>query len=231
MCQVSFSEPGRLSRVRERKVAVAGLSRVRRWSPAARAVQARLGAARLRRRLAELLVERLEHAGGFLAARHAQVQPLFFLRDDEVGIVLAIVAALAAILLRHRGHHAPPQRPAFGERHALGERQASGRATAHRRCRCRRTRWSRARHQRGALLGRERGDARAVERDQAGEEAVQPRALLGRERRGLGNERGDRRRDGLAHSAASASNIAFSASASWRLLKARKVSLPARCAR
>ena len=187
-------------------------------------------ALRRRRRLAELLVERLQHAGGFLAARHAQVQPLFFLRDDEVRIVLAIVAALAAVLLRHRGHHLAPQRLAFGELHALGERHGLvvprrlavvGVAE----------RVGGAGHQRGVLLGRERGHARAVERDEAGEEAVQPGALLVRERRGLGNERGDRRRDGLAHSTASASNIAFSASASWRLLKARKVSSSARCAR
>jgi len=35
---------------------------------------------------------------------------------------VAIVAALAAILLRHRGHHPPPQRAAFGELHAVGDR-------------------------------------------------------------------------------------------------------------
>jgi hypothetical protein len=67
-----------LSRVRARNVPVAGLSRVGRWTgrSAASGVASgfRAGAA-----LAELLVERLEHAGGFLAARHAQVQPLLFL--------------------------------------------------------------------------------------------------------------------------------------------------------
>ena len=48
-----------------------------------------------------------------------------------------------------------------------------------------------ARHQRGALLGRQRGDARAVERDQAGEEAVEPGALLvARTARSRGRARG-----------------------------------------
>ena len=50
----------------------------------------------------------------------------------------------------------------------------------------------------------------AIDAEISGEEAVQPGALLRRERCGLGNERGDRRRDVLAH-AASASNICRSA--------------------
>ena len=44
-----------------------------------------------------------------------------------------------------------------------------------------------------ASLGDSGGDAAVLERDQPGEEAVEPGALLGRERRGLRNERRDRR--------------------------------------
>jgi hypothetical protein len=40
-----------------------------------------------------------------------------------IGIVLAIITALTAVLLPHRGHHAPPQWPAIGELHPLAERQ------------------------------------------------------------------------------------------------------------
>src|SRR5262252_827430 len=78
-------------------------------------------ALRLRRR--EILGQLLEHAGGFLAAGHAQVQPLLLAQKDRVRIILAVIAALAAILLAHRRHHPPPQRTAVGELHALGERQ------------------------------------------------------------------------------------------------------------
>jgi len=41
----------------------------------------------------------LQHAGGFLAARHAEIQPLLGVLHDLVGVGLAGVAALAAILL------------------------------------------------------------------------------------------------------------------------------------
>ncbi len=86
-------------------------------------------------------------------------------------------------------------------------------------------RCARRRHQRGALLGRERGDARAVERDEAGEEAVQPGALLGaRTARSPAPAIGIGGGTVWRHSAASASNIALSASISWRRVKARKVS-------
>jgi hypothetical protein len=87
---------------------------------AAAARGARRGA-RSRPRLVELLVQRLQHPRGFLAAGHAEVQPRFFLLRDRVGIVVAIVAALAAILLRHRRHQRRAA-AAFGELHALGDR-------------------------------------------------------------------------------------------------------------
>ena len=86
-----------------------------------------------RRRGADLGMQRLQHAGGFLAARHAQVQPLLFLGEQRIGIVLAVVAALAAVLLAHRRHHAAAA--AAGLRRASCARRAawSGRARARRR--------------------------------------------------------------------------------------------------
>ena len=125
MCQVSFSEPGLLSRRRDRKVAGTGLSRER---PGLRCDRRRRGDGaaasrwRRRRRLLQLLVQRLQHPRGFLAAGDAEIEARFGLAGDRVGIVVAIIAALAAILLRHRRHHAPPQRPAFGKLHAIGDR-------------------------------------------------------------------------------------------------------------
>lgn len=77
---------------------------------------------RSRRRLVEFFVERLQHASGFLTARHAKVKTRFVFVGDCVGIVVAIVAALAAILLCHGSHHAPAQRPSLGKLHALGNR-------------------------------------------------------------------------------------------------------------
>src|ERR1051325_16384 len=80
----------------------------------------------------------------------------------------------------------------------------------------------RRRHQRRRFLGRQRPHAGAFERHETGEEAVEPGALLGRERRAFGNDLGDRRawRDG--HWTASA--MALSAAISCRRVKARNVS-------
>ncbi len=75
-----------------------------------------------RRRALKLGIKLLEHAGGFLAARHAKIQPLLRLREQSRRIVMAVVAALAAILLRHRRHQAARQRPAIGELHAIRQR-------------------------------------------------------------------------------------------------------------
>src|SRR5262249_53740747 len=76
-----------------------------------------------RRGLVEFLIKSFEHADGLLAARDAEIEPLLLLQEDDVRIVLAVIAALAAILLSHRRHHPTPQRTAFGELHALGERK------------------------------------------------------------------------------------------------------------
>ena len=137
-------------------------------------------------------MQRLDHAGGVLAAGHAQIQPRFLAFEDRAGIFLAVVAALAAILLRHRRHQLPAQRLAFGELHALGQRQrlvVPGRAAVViLRILCP------ARDQRGGLVAGNRRNAETVERHQPGEEAVEPGALLVGERRGLRHQRGERRR-------------------------------------
>ena len=186
----------------------------------------RVGSGYGRRRLggrrdgAEFGVERFEHARGVFAAGHAQVQPLFVFQDDGVGVILAIVAALAAILLAHGGHEPPPQRAAFGELHAVAERHGGVVprrlpivAIIKRAARRRRARPHDVVHQRRGLFRRQRVDA-AIERQQPGEEAIEPGALLRRKRRGVRNERRDRRRRGLRHSTACVSNSDLSASTS-----------------
>ena len=165
-------------------------------------------------------MELLEHAGGLLAARHAEVQPLFRPGKDRRRIILAVVAALAAILLRHRRHHAAGQRLALGELHAVGKR--------HRRIVPRCTvigvggrRQCDARHELRDLLSRERRHAlgQAVK---SREQAVQPCPLLRRERRVLRQKGRDRRTRLDAH-AASAAN-ALSASISCRRANSMKLS-------
>ena len=128
------------------------------------------------RRLVQLLIQRLQHPRGFLAAGDAEIEPRFALACDRVRIVVAIIAALAAILLRHRRHHASPQRPAFGKFHAVSNRHGlvmpwrfaviavTGRAL----------------HDGGALLG---GQRRRSVGQQSGEESVQPGTLCLGERR------------------------------------------------
>src|SRR5437763_1487271 len=130
---------------------------------------------------AHLLDELLQHAGGFLAARHAEIQPLLGLLHDLVGVGLAGVTALAAILLRHGGHHAPAQRPALGHLHALGH--LDSRIVPRRFVVAVRHRIGEG----GIGSGRQGRRARGLGRHEAREEAVQPVTLLGRERRALGN--------------------------------------------
>src|SRR5205823_5662103 len=107
--------------------------------------------------------------------------PLLFSRDDEIRVVLAIVAALAAVLLRHRGHHAPSQGTARGERHAFRHWESlivPGRlsivAIIERPLGDRRN----ARHQGGTFFRRKRRHA-VAETEIPREKAVQPGALFG----------------------------------------------------
>ena len=88
----------------------------------ARGIAAGRRAGSARRRALKLGIKLLEHASGFLAARHAKIETLLRLREQSRRIVLAIVAALAAILLRHRRHQPARQRPPLGERHAIRQR-------------------------------------------------------------------------------------------------------------
>ena len=187
----------------------------------------------------QLLIELLEHAGGFLASRHAKVQPLLRFGEQRVRIILAVIAALTAILLCHRRHEPARQRLAIGEFHAIGHR--------HRRV-----------VPRGAIVGfrgivlRDRCTNRAVEKscqklggvgsryrrnvfrqsEQASEQAIEPSALLHRERRGFRNERRNGRPLRNAHTAGSRSAIALSTSTSFRREKTRNDSSgEARCVR
>ena len=175
-------------------------------------------AGRRRRRVLKFLVQRLEHARGFLAAGHAEIEARFALGCDRVGIVVAIIAALAAILLRHRGHHPPPQRAALGKLHAIGNRHGlvvprrfAVIAVA-----------GRALQQGRALLRRQRH--RAVELQQPDQETVEPGALGVGKRRVFRNDFEPRRGRQLVHVLLSASAIFFRLSPSWRRENARNVS-------
>ena len=79
----------------------------------------RRGGLRLRQRGVELFGELLQRPKRLLAARRAEVQPLLLLEEKRVRVVGAVVAALAAILLRHRGHQARGERAALGHLEAL----------------------------------------------------------------------------------------------------------------
>ena len=142
-----------------------------------------MAAADLRRRaLVQLLRKRLQHARGVLAARRAEIEPRLLARGDRIRIVVAIVTALAAILLRHRRHHAPAQRAAFRQRHARVERQ---RLIVPRRFAIVA---SPPPMNGGVLLGRKRRDRPPSGATKPGEKAVEPGALLGREGRGFGQK-------------------------------------------
>ncbi len=168
---------------------------------------------------ADLGMQRLQHAGGFLAARHAQVQPFLFLGEQRIRIVLAVVAALAAVLLAHRRHHTAWQGPALGKLHALSEWHGLVMP------RCAVVVFGRspdlgAGQQRLRFLLRQRGGV-AVE--QPCEESIQPDALLGGERRALRNDGSEWRAHRGVHAAAP-ENIPVSAAISCRRANAWKVS-------
>ena len=171
---------------------------------------------RRRRAAIEFLIKLLEHAGGVFAARHAQVQPLLGFGKQRVGVVFAVVAALAAVLLRHRRHQPTRQRLAVGELHAIGHRHRRivprGAIIGFRRCRGAAIR-HKAGQQLGDFIGGKRRDA-LLQPEQPGEQAVEPGALLRGERRGFGNEGRDRRPRRHAHAAVSCSTSALSASTS-----------------
>src|SRR5262249_26008697 len=188
-----------------------------------------------RRSLVEFLIKSLQHAGGFLAARNAEIEPFLLLQKDDVRIVLAVIATLAAILLSHRRHHPSPQRPAVGKFHAFGERQRlvvpwrlPVVAVIERPLRGR----DQPGHQRRVRLRRKGGDARSAKLKKAGKKAVEPSPLLRGERGAIGNQFRNWRARRLSHSTACCSNMAFNASGSWRRVNVANVSRSeARCAR
>ena len=143
--------------------------------------------------LVQFLGKLLDQPRGFLAAGRAQVQALLFLQDDRVGVIGAVVAALAAILLRHRGHEARGERLARGERHALVERPWPDRAREPRRCwRAPGRRRSDAGDESRRLAAAQRRDADRVRRDGRRQEPREPGALFGGERRVLGDHEAGR---------------------------------------
>ena len=138
-----FREPGLLSRVRERNVASTGLSRDGRrtaWGCWRRRSRRRMPAVRRPARSRFPRYSVLSMRAVSLPPGTHRFSRSSLPETDRTGIVLAVVAALAAILLRHRRHHAPAQRPAFGKLHALGHRQGlvvPGRFRHHRHRSCR----------------------------------------------------------------------------------------------
>ncbi len=151
------------------------------------------------RRFLQFLVQRLEHPRGFLAAGDAEIETRLGFAGNRLRIVVAIITALAAILLRHRRHHAPSQRAALRKLHTLGNRQGlvvPGRlavvAIA-----------GGTLKYGGALLRRQR--CRTIGRQQSGEEAVEPGALRFGEWRAGGNDFDFGRRRHLVHAETSAS--------------------------
>ena len=170
------------------------------------------------RRLVDFFIERLQHPGGFLAAGNTEVEPRLAFARDRFRIIVTVIAALAAILLRHRRHHAPAQRAAFGEFHAVGDRHglvmprrfaviaiAGGPL-----------------HYRRTLLRRQW--RRAIGGQQTGEEAVEPGALRFGERRAAGDDLDPGWRRDLVHEDTSASASLRSVWPSWRRANVRNVS-------
>ncbi len=150
------------------------------------------------RRFVQLLGKRFEHAGSFLAARRAEIEARLLARRQGVCVVIAIIAALTAILLGHRRHHASTQRAPFRKLHALVNSErliVPGRGAV----------IGVAIDDRGVLFWRERCDAAAVLRDESREKTIQPGSLFGREGRRLGNDLDERRWRDLVHWSVSAS--------------------------
>ena len=169
---------------------------------------------------AELLLQLLEHAQGLLAAGLAKIQALLVLQEDRVGVVGAVVAALAAILLGHGGHQLLRLGAVLGHRHPIADRHGRvvpGRVVVVGELRAGRRR----------LARRERGGARDGGAEEGREIAREPGALVLVERRGLGDQ-DEGGRDVLGHAAAfragCSSAASRSASAPVRAVKAWKLS-------
>ena len=165
-CQVSFSEPGLLSRVRETTVAVdrivarAARRRLRPQPRSSRARRAARGRARRAGAAPISSIQLLEHARGVLAARHAEVQPLLLLEDDRRGVFLAACSRTG----RNPAAPSPPscgaaaaglRRASCGRRSAWRDRATASPSSASA-MRPRRRAASSAGHQRGRFFRRQR---------------------------------------------------------------------------
>ena len=183
---VCFAEPG-LLRLRddfelrqEWIVAVVDAARLSRMAVGRVAVRRGFGRA-VAVRAAAVFQELLDRFGGVLAAGGAEREILFLAGRDRFGVGLADVAAGAAIELGHRGHQ-----PAF-ERFALGQSPIARRSSDSDRARGSffRSLWAvrSAGSASSAAAGRLPFSRLAgVEADPAGEKAIEPRPLFGRER-------------------------------------------------
>ena len=120
-CRVSFCEPGRFS-----GMAASSLASTCRRVPAAAARRPRADDGDCRGR--PQLHQFLEGTRCLLAAGDAAREVPLRAAGDRRRVGLAQIAALAAILLRHRRHELVLERPALGELHPLVERAASCRA-------------------------------------------------------------------------------------------------------
>ena len=185
------------------------------------------------RRALELLIQRLEHAGGFLAARHAQIQPLFLaLRRSRRNN--------SCNRSRTGRNPAAPSPPSCASAAACRPRASCARPSA--------SVWScqgAPPSSSSALFGAGAPDISAAACSPESGVTPEPSSETSPAKKPLSQARcssengavsgtsdGQRRRQVLRHSAASASNIALSASTSCRREKARKVSSrEARCAR
>src|SRR5262249_53851228 len=236
-CRTGFVEPRagmkyRFGRIVARAAALSGY-RGNRAIPHGRG---RHGRWRFDRRslVVELLIKRLERAGGLLAAGNAEIEPLLLLQKDCIGVIFAVVAALPAVLLPHGCHHAPAQRTVLGERQALGERHRrivpgslAVVAVFERPFRDRR----KLRDQRRVGFRRQRRRA-SGKLEKACKKAVEPGTLFRSKGRALRNQIRNGRPRELAHSTASLSNMAFKESTSCRRVNAKKVSASlSRCTR
>ena len=125
MCQVAFADFGAVESAARQEP---GLDRIVARGPRFRGRRRHARAfgddRRGRRARGDFGGDPFERARGFLAAPRAQRQPLFLLEEQSIGVVGAhLVAALSAVLLRHRRHHAQRRRLVLSHRHALADRQ------------------------------------------------------------------------------------------------------------
>ena len=163
--------------------------------------------------------EAFDEAHRLLAAGGAEVEARLGLQKDRVGVIGAIVAALAAVLLRHGGHQARRERPVRRHRHALGRRHGRivpGSLVVGGEDRAGRGRGTRQVQPHACRAGQ--GFGRGDRPQRRGEEAGEPAPLLVGEGGGFGNEVDGRhgRLEGHASTSAASARAARARVASAR---------------